>query len=140
MEGLSLWFIVVNTSQISITVNLGSTSLLVHIGSIEIFLLGNSLILFFLACRDVLETLVFLFATTLSVEIGTFFLLPQYFNTWVTSVQVFWHLPLVTNGELLFSSVMALAILIPLQFTRSKKLTREKVQNQKAQLTLKHEP
>ena len=113
VEGYRLWFMVVNTSHISVVLYLGNSSFLVHIGAIELVLLTSSLVLFYLTSRDVIMTLIFLFATTLAVEIGTYFYLYQYFDIWVTSVQVFWHLPLITNSELLYDSIWSLVVLTP---------------------------
>ncbi len=113
-EGLRLWFVTINTGHVSLLVSLGGGSFLVHIGVIEFFLLVSSLVIFYLICRDFLLTTIFLFATTLSLEIGTFYFLYEYMNTFVTSVQVFWHLPLVTNFELLAASLEAVIILIPI--------------------------
>jgi hypothetical protein len=112
-EHYAIGFITINTSQISVVVNLGFTSFLIHIGTIEIFLLSASLATFFAMRRKILETFIFLFATTFLLEVGTGIWLPQYFDYWVTSVQVFWHLPLVTNKELFYSSIVALETLVP---------------------------
>lgn len=125
VEGLRLGFLIVNTWHISVIVNLGSSSFLVHIGAIELVFLTSSLALFYLAFRDAYGTLIFHFSTMLAVEIGTYFYLYQYFDTWVTSVQVFWHLPLVTNRELLYGSIGSLAILTPI-WMRQRKRNRMK--------------
>jgi hypothetical protein len=125
VEGFHLWFLVVNTSLISVVIDIDNNSFLVHIGTIELVLLTSSLVLFYRASRDFILTLIFLFSTTLSVEIGTYFYLYQYFYTWVTSVQVFWHLPLITNSELLVGSIWSLAILAPVWLARRKIKRRE---------------
>ena len=113
-EGLQLWFVTINTWHVSVLVNLGNESHVIHIGAIELVLLLISLALFCVTSRDPLLTIIFLFSTTLGFEIGTYIFLNEYIFTFVTSVQVFWHLPLITNVELLLGSMEALVVLVPI--------------------------
>jgi len=113
-EGLKLWFATIFTWRVSVLVNLGSGSQVIQIGAVELVLLLISIALFYAASRDPLLTIIFLFSTTLDLEIGTYIFLKEYIYTFVTSVQVFWHLPLITNVELMLGSMEALVVLVPI--------------------------
>jgi hypothetical protein len=110
----------IDPDRISFFVTLGQSLTIIHIGIVEITLFGLAVLSFFLLRRGLisfLETGLFIFGTLFVYSIGELYYQPQFWNTFVTSVQYFYHLPLITNNQLFYISGLSLIPLSMISLT-----------------------